>query len=149
MEIFVKKGQQRIDDPRRHPDYEKARRKGEQSWKQGKMKFENEAQKRDYLKQVESNPVNVIGLPCFAPPLELKSYISFPEQEDKPMSVMEMHEALKEQFAKENIKSIYLVCEDCRDLRESSSQTRVTLHNVSATDCFCKTCGRHKDYRLM
>lgn len=149
MEIFVKKGQQRIDDPRRHPDYEMARRKGEKRWKEGKMKFENEAQKRDYLKQVEGNPANVIGLPAFAPNLEIKSYISFPEQEDKPMSVMEMHELLKEQFAKDNIKEVYLWCEDCRHLRESSPTSRVTLHNISATDCFCQTCGKHKNYRLV
>ena len=149
MEIFVKKGQQRIDDPRRHPSYEHDRRKGEQLWKAGKMKFENEAQKRDYLKRVAANPVNVPGIPAFAPPLEIKSYISIPTEEDKPMSVQEMHEMVKERVAREQVKEVYLVCENCRGLRETSGTSRVTLHQISQSNCYCMTCGRTKNYRLV
>ncbi len=149
MEIFVKKGQMRIDDPRRHPSYERDRRKGEQLWKAGKMKFENEAQKRDYLKRVNANPANVVGIPAFAPPLEIKSYISMPQEEDKQMSVQEIHEMVKEKVARDQVKELYFVCVDCRGLRETSPTTRVTLHQVSRDTCYCMTCGRTKDYRLV
>lgn len=149
MEIFVKKGEQRIDDPRRHPSYEMARRKGEKRWKEGKMKFENEAQKNDYLKRVKANDGNVLGMPTFFPPTEIKSYISMPEEENKPMSVQEMHEMVKERVAKEQVKEVYLACIDCRGLRETSPETRVTLHQISQTNCYCMTCGRTKDYRLV
>lgn len=38
-----------------------------------KMKFENESEKRDYVKRVESNPMNTLGRPAFYPPTEIKS----------------------------------------------------------------------------
>lgn len=192
MEIFIKKGQTRIDDPRRHPDYEKARKKGEQLWKAGKMKFENEAQKRDYLKRVASNEGNVLGIPAFFPPTQIKSFIYTPLKSEDTMDnqishkpcghpwvaanykdnyivyrcehghewyrmydefdevqqeedIFTLHKKIKEKFAKENIKQLYLLCEGC----DGSENTLVTLHAVSAEDCYCLTCGKHKKYRLV
>jgi hypothetical protein len=41
-----------------------------------KMKFENEAERRDYEKRVASNPMNVKGRPAFYPALELRSSLN-------------------------------------------------------------------------
>jgi hypothetical protein len=140
MDIHVKKSTDRVDDPRRHPTYERDRKIGERNLREGKMKFENDAQRRDYFKAVESNPLNVAGIPAFAPPLQIKSYIDFtlPELSDE--------EKLKIRF--DTIRTIFLYCSNCRSVRESSSVARVSEHNISKTDCFCKTCGKHKDFRI-
>jgi hypothetical protein len=76
MEVIVKKSQPRIDI--KHPEstdpsWERRRIVGEKNWREGKIKIENEAHERDYLKKVGSNPANVKGLPVFYPPLTIRS----------------------------------------------------------------------------
>jgi hypothetical protein len=43
-----------------------------------KMKFENDAQRRDYEKSVLANPMNVNGLPPFFPKTVIKSSFNAP-----------------------------------------------------------------------
>jgi len=51
------------------PDYDECVRVGAKRWEKMKDGFESEGAKRDYLKQVASNPNNVLGLPPTFPPL--------------------------------------------------------------------------------
>jgi hypothetical protein len=74
MEVIVKEGSHKIDPKNpaaTDPKFKRRKDVGEQHWKNGKMKFENDAQERDYLKKVESNPANQRGLPIFFPPLQI------------------------------------------------------------------------------
>ena len=74
MNIIVREGRQRMPDPSRDPDRKRAEAKGKQQL--AKMKFENDAQRRDYEKAVKANEQNVLGLPNFFPPTVIKSSFS-------------------------------------------------------------------------
>ncbi|MBE3141809.1 MAG: hypothetical protein IMZ53_14635 [Thermoplasmata archaeon] len=76
-EIIVKKSPHRINprDPQHtDPMWEKRREIGEKRLREGKFKkFENEFEKKDYMRKVESSPSNVPGIPVFYPPLTIRS----------------------------------------------------------------------------
>jgi len=57
------------DDPNRAVTLAAA----EKRIKAGQLKFENEADERDYRSRVASNPMNQFGLPAFFPPQVFKS----------------------------------------------------------------------------
>ncbi len=61
--------------PDSHPGWKNAVKKGKANLP--KLKFENEAQKSDYLKAVAKNPNNVPGLPIFYPPESLGTFTGF------------------------------------------------------------------------
>lgn len=46
---------------------------GAKRMREGKVTFENDAERRDYERAVNSNPNNVMGCPTFFPPLKIKS----------------------------------------------------------------------------
>lgn len=73
MEIIVKQGSgPRIDHPSRLPDQKKAEAVAARNY--ANMEFENDAQRRDYLRRVNSNPgFNLPGLPEFYPPEKIRS----------------------------------------------------------------------------
>lgn len=78
MEVIVKPTKHKVnprDPAHTDPTYPAAVEKGRKNF--SKMKFENEAQKKDYLKAVESNPGNVVGLPNFFPPLSTGTFNGF------------------------------------------------------------------------
>ena len=62
-------------DPHSYPGYEEARKAGAKRWE--KMKddigvgktFENVGEKRDYIRKIQSNPSNVLGIPPTFPPI--------------------------------------------------------------------------------
>lgn len=71
--IAVKESKPRpIRSVKDDPNYEERVRKGKLRMANGDLKFNNEADKRDYERRVASNPNNVPGLPAFFPPLTLK-----------------------------------------------------------------------------
>ena len=61
--------------PESHPNYKAAAEKAKKNLP--KMKFENEAQKRDYLKAVGKNRNNLPGLPVFYPPESIGTFTGF------------------------------------------------------------------------
>ncbi len=63
-----------MPDPSRDPERKLAEKKAAEGRK--RMKFENEAQERDYMKAVNANPNNIPGLPTFFPPTTIKSSYS-------------------------------------------------------------------------
>ncbi len=76
---IIKKSEQRVDpkDPKTNPAYHKMLAKAEIG--KANLKFENEAEERDYRKNIESNPNNVYGMPAFYPPLKIKPSCGFGE----------------------------------------------------------------------
>jgi hypothetical protein len=60
-----------MPDPSRDPERKMAEAKGKQQL--AKMKFENDAQRRDYEKSVKANDQNVMGIPPFFPPTVIRS----------------------------------------------------------------------------
>ena len=72
MQAIVKPGKEKHPDhPSRDPLRKKMEAQGESRLRRGKLKFENEAEKRDYMRQVNSNPHNVPGYPPFYPPAKV------------------------------------------------------------------------------
>ena len=74
MEVIVPKSEQKIDP--RHPEstdptYARDKAIAEERYKT--MEFESETQRADYLRQVDSNPGNMRGLPILYPPLKIRS----------------------------------------------------------------------------
>lgn len=137
--FIMRESKQRVDHPERHPDYARVKAVGEKNMREGKLKFENEAQKRDYMRAVDSNPNNVPGIPAFYPPVQIKSYLNF----DFPSG-----EKSNFRFDKTVVNTLYLYCENCRGVREVSPTARVTPHEISQDTCYCKVCGTEKKYRL-
>jgi hypothetical protein len=74
---IIKKSEQRVDpkDPNTNPAYHKMLEKADMA--KSHLKFENEADERDYRKSIEANPNNVYGLPAFYPPLKIKPSCGF------------------------------------------------------------------------
>ena len=66
--IHVKKAAEKINDFRKTPVWNLGGKIGARRLKEGKFKLENEAQKRDYMRAVNSNPLNQPGMPVFFPP---------------------------------------------------------------------------------
>lgn len=136
MDIFVKPSRHRIDP--KHPEstdprWGAAYKKGQERIKDGKLKFENEAQKRDYERAISKNPSNVPGMPNFFPPLELKSFVSMPSA-----TLEDIARERWEQWERNQIKDVDLWCEFC---------DKVTSHAISPRDCFCHKCGHQKPYK--
>ena len=134
MEIITRKPTQRVDP--KHPEstdpnFERDRRRGEANWGNMQKKFENDAEKRDYLRAVASNPGNVLGVPPFYPPLRIApQYVgSFVE-----ISTLEKLRWLE----KEAQYEFPLFCGTCDAL---------TTHVVAATYSYCRKCGYQKPYR--
>lgn len=73
MELIIKEGAQKIHRPQDSPDYNECVKVGKEQWKQMEGSFESEGEKRDYLKAVEANPNNVVGMPPFYPPVRIRS----------------------------------------------------------------------------
>jgi hypothetical protein len=140
--FIIRKTSDRITRPQDRPDYQRALAVGEKRLATGKMSFESEGQRRDYMRSVSANPNNVPGLPAFFPPEQVRSFVAMQAQEISPL------EKFLNKVDNESVKSIYLYCQSCRGPRESSSSARVTEHSISKTDCFCKTCGASKKYRI-
>lgn len=69
--VHSKAVSEKYDHPSRHPDYERAVKAGKE--RLPKLKFENEAAKRDYLWYASQNENNVPGLPEFFPPVKARS----------------------------------------------------------------------------
>jgi hypothetical protein len=118
MHIIVKPHEERIDHPNRNPDYERAVARGMADY--SSMKFENEAERRDYLRRIDSNPNNVPGLPEFYPPEKIRSVGGL----GHPMPVMNCgHRAfkVKSQFEGGMIVSV-LTCYEghAEEIREES-----------------------------
>jgi hypothetical protein len=69
MEVIVKKGKEKHPDhPSRDPLRKKMEEQGEHRLKAGKLKFDNEGDKKDYERRVAANPHNVMGFPAYYPP---------------------------------------------------------------------------------
>jgi hypothetical protein len=69
---IIKKSERRVDpkDPKTNPAYAKMLEKAEVA--KHHLKFENEAEQRDYERDIKSNPNNVYGLPAFYPAEKIK-----------------------------------------------------------------------------
>jgi hypothetical protein len=82
MEFIIKEHKHKIDP--KHPEstdpsYAKDWAKGQENLRNGRMKFENDAERRDYEKKCQSNPANIPGCPAFAPPLQITPSHGFGE----------------------------------------------------------------------
>lgn len=62
------------NDPTDHPGYKEMMSKAPE--RMAKMSFENDAEKRDYMKRVNANPNNVPGLPAFFPATKIASFLN-------------------------------------------------------------------------
>lgn len=74
MNIHVKDTPRKIKHPSDDPLRAKKEAIGAANFPN--MEFENEAEKRDYIKRVESNPMNTLGRPALYPALEIRSSLS-------------------------------------------------------------------------
>jgi len=78
MEVIVgKNSPSKIDHHSRNPNREKWHKAAERRIAKGKLKFENDAERRDYEKAVKSNSNNVMGLPTFFPPAQMPVVAGF------------------------------------------------------------------------
>ena len=57
------------------PDYKGDRAKALEYWPKMEKEFQDEGEKREYLKAVASNPNNMLGAPALYPPQQIKSFI--------------------------------------------------------------------------
>jgi hypothetical protein len=117
----------KIDHPSRDPEYARAVAKGQKLAK--KLKFESEGMRRDYERAIASNPINVYGLPQFAPPVVIKeSYAvdSFDGQR------------AREFLFESGVYVTDLWCQWC---------DRLTEHSVGRSQGFCARCGHLTDHR--
>ena len=132
MYFIIKDSGPRVSrsDPATHPDYMRAVEAGKRNW--AKMKFENEAQKRDYLRQVESNPHNVVGLPPFYPPDIPREFVSM---ENRDLT----DEEKLANFRQNSARKMDLFCTTCN---------QVQSHIVGVDHSFCQKCGTQKGWRL-
>lgn len=142
MNIIVRKSRARVDHPERHPGYSAAVEAGRRNLATGRMKFENEAEKRDYMRAVRSNPNNVPGLPTFYPPEQIRSFVTV--SIDEQMT----REKIQRRLDIECTKDVYLYCPNCRGAREASAVSRTTPHTITRTGSHCKICGAAKPFRL-
>ena len=65
--FYFKSTQREIHHPNDDPGQREIAEKGKRRWDRGEMKFESEAEKRDYLHSVNSNKFNVLGYPAWYP----------------------------------------------------------------------------------
>ena len=117
-----------IDHPSRDPSYAAAVEKGRLN--AHKLKFASEGQRRDYERAIASNPINVYGLPQFAPAIVPKFAVA--------ADIAHAGESARLYLDKSNIVATMLYCLSCDS---------VTEHNLSSTQGFCTVCGRQSEYR--
>ncbi len=132
MEVYIKKGVTRVDPrrPETHPGYKDAVKYGRENLPH--MRFENGAERRDYMKAVAANPNNVAGIPAFYPPLHMA-----------PMAVPQMAlvpEDLKARLAIWDSLNVdgELFCTTCDSL---------TAFAFTPNQTFCKKCGKQYTFR--
>lgn len=135
MELIFKQPERRVDprDPKTNPAYHKMLAKAELG--KANLKFENEAEERDYRRNIEANPNNVYGLPAFYPALKIKPLYTgdLPSMTEEDWKKMET-----EQKRIESIIDVDLLCDRCGN---------VTSHSLSPDQTFCHDCGRQRpDY---
>jgi len=135
MDFHMKSGPQRMDHPSRDPGYQRAVRKGQQKLRT--MKFESEGQKRDYYRAVAGNENNVPGLPPFFPPTRVRS--STIHIEDHTPEERTYWQAYWK-IADKKHQPMMILC-------SSHLCERITLHYISAEDCYCSRCGTQKPFR--
>ena len=127
MEIHVKSSTAKIDPkrPESNPEYGRALQAAKIRGPQ--MKFENEAQKRDYMKAVAANPNNIPGLPTFYPPESIKMFVK--DMETVRENVLQI---FINRIRQDMIKDGELFCRVC---------DRITLFSFPKGYSFCKKCG--------
>ena len=127
--VHIKESQHKIDHPSHDPDYAEAVRKGKMNWPKMEEQFADAGEREDYLKRVNSNPNNVMGLPPFFPGVKIRSFIS----EWKISAFNEIR------FHCRRIGSLPIFCTWCN---------KITVHSISPDQCFCPDCGHQRDYRI-
>jgi hypothetical protein len=134
-EIIVKNPTRKITHPTDDPMWERKKKIAEKNIKAGKLKFENEADERDYRRRVNASKFNVYGTPAF-----------YPSDKIKPLCVGDLPDMTEEDWQKielekkriEAIKDIDLFCIRCE---------KVTSHSISPEQSFCHDCGKQRpDY---
>jgi len=143
MYFHFKEPRARIPDIGRDPHRKHAERKAKANIP--KMKFESEGQRRDYERDILSNPRNIYGGPQFFPPVEIKSFVSGHGEltDEEEIDIMER---------KINSRSsgvVPLPCPDCHPLshRQHPDEMGNTPHWISYDICKCQLCGAEKPYR--
>jgi len=126
MNFIIKNSPRRIDP--KHPEstdpsWRQAYEAGQRLLKSGKVKFESEAEERDYYRRIRSNPGNVPGLPEFFPPLKIGPFTV-------PKDVKELKQ--KRQLRWEPWRDIELYCRHCE---------KVTLHYIDNKGGYCHKCA--------
>lgn len=135
-------GKRNPKDPRSNPNYERAVAAGKR--RLSTMQFESEAQRKDYERSIASNPNNVMGLPNFFPPEQLKSFMSdIKEQVDPNADRKRQFFAIRELI--EHQKDMDLWCEGCK---KETTHCVMLPHFHDGQRSFCKTCGRQGEYHL-
>jgi len=131
MNFHVKRSERRIDPkhPESHPDFKKALHAGQKLAAQ--KKFESEGEKRDYERQIRSNPNNVYGLPAFYPPEQIRMFIQ-DQSNDDPERI---HKMTRERIRQMQLHPVQVLCKTCNE---------VTPHVLGPTDSYCQKCGEKK-----
>ena len=130
MPVIRRDLKRKISYPTDDPEMETIRNKGLARWNRGDMKFENEAEKRDYIKRVQSNKFNTIGYPAFYPPERIKPlYVG----DIPPLTEEQLQKIEIEKKRTALIKDVDLFCMKC---------DKITSHSISPDQAFCHDCGR-------
>lgn len=140
MHIIVKESERKIDPrhPESAPNYKHKRDVALNHYPS--MKFENEAQRRDYLAAVKANRNNLPGIPAFYPPEHIQSFIGTVEE-------FQDNRKVYERMRDEKIVRVYLKCDNCVSVRGHRTEG-LSSHIVKVDDCYCQVCGKHKLYRI-
>lgn len=135
MHIIVR-NERRINprDPASHPDFKAAKKLGEENYKN--MTFKSEGERRDYIRAVESNPNNVMGLPPFYPAQKTRVTVGM---EVEPVNERFTVEAVRERIRIMSTRETRFYCRCKEDM---------TSHIISTEDCFCQLCGTRKPMRI-
>ena len=133
MQIIVKNSEPKVDPQRpwTRPGYERALAQGRKQFE--KMQFESEGAKRDYLREVASNPENIPGQPIWFPPISIRSVTGnvwgteYDDEQQAKILAWKMKEATRSE--------VVFLCEYC---------DTVTPHAIDMEGSFCKKCGHLK-----
>lgn len=130
-------------NPASDPGWEKAVAVGKSRVKD--LKFKSEGDRKDYERAVSRNPNNVMGLPPFYPPEQIKMFMSSMPQKSKEQIAAERKK--REWFMIRELASNHteLFCESCKKVTEWGI---VQPEYYSGMYSWCTKCGRQGPFHM-
>lgn len=104
--IIMKEAKRKIKHPTDDPMFEKRKAVAEKNIREGKLKFESEADERDYKRRINANPNNVYGNPAFFPAQTLTFARFAYDKRDCPNCGKTIYDELECMYCGEDLKNV-------------------------------------------